>query len=289
MENKMSKLAITITVGIILIGSLLVPVIQNADYGRTDYDNVVRPGTWHNMSNDVEDFEFTIQTGNVAYTDSDGTTDLPVLSRENFLFVSDKAIMVQTYLGSTYAHTAYGWFFNDTPEGIKIREAESDGAVVSFDADTMTLSYDKDTTHYSVEVEWIYHVDPKGEYRTMQTDREWYANTNDLIVAGGGYYVTGENDTVYSYFSFNKEEVIVAEMYEASIEITTTPVAESIEKCSIMIDIGGEEFKPWNVIIPIHVTSTENSDAEALLWAIPILLLVSLIVMTVRTATNKNN
>lgn len=277
--NKIVMWATGVILGVILIGSLLIPAVEATDYNRTTYTNRMVLGDVYRISDTNVDLDLEIYEGGVRGTIDGQAVNFPYKPRENYIVLTDKATFIQNYNGASN-HTAYGWFFNEDGTNTEyVSQASAAGGRITYDAASKTLAYINGATNYSATVNWIYHLDPNGAYRTYQTSGPWYANTNDLIVAGGGYYSTGDNDTTYSYYSFNKDEFTTSGPYECELLITEDKVAEDIVKCEIMIDIGGEQFKPWNVIIPVTVTSTEHSDWETMFKVIPIMAIVAVIAL----------
>lgn len=279
MNPKNLAIAITsVIIGVVICTSVLIPSISGLDYGRTTYNNNSVITGVYSISNTTEDFSFEFYNGGVRGTLGGDAVDFPIKTRENFIIASDKVVFIESYSGAP-TKSAYGWFFNDEGTATNyISAAAAIGGVLAFDADTMTVTYDKGDIHYSATVSWIYHLDPNGPYRTYQTSAPWYANIDNLVVAGGGNYTTGDNDTTYSFYAFNGDDVVVSGPYEGELHLSSESVAENIIKCTLKVDIGGEEFTPWNVIIPITVTSTENSTLEAIINLIPLLVLTGLVI-----------
>ena len=298
-ENKtMSRLvglAVTLTVAIIMIASLVIPTIQDVDFNRVTFNNNATNYN-HSVSNDEVDYTISFDGTSVIYAEDGVNTTFLITSRENFVIASDAFVVIQNYSSSSVISSnlaAYAYVFNETGSNAGFISASVlENYTISYDSNLKTFTvYNGSTIIYTIPVTWQYHMSPTGLYRTFQTTQSWYALDSDLQVAGGGWYSTGDNDTTYGFFAFNQAtDLTVGSAYadDSKVIVSSESVRAGISKITVSVQVGDEEFTPWNVIIPKTVTSIDHTDWENLYWTIPVLLIIALLVMVVNSYRAKN-
>lgn len=284
METKsLVQTAVAVLVAVVVFSTVLIPIVNDQTYDRTTYENKqVEFESGYTLTDNEEDFLITFTADNSAILSINGGNPINLTSqaREQYLVCSDKFAAIQKYLGSSATAPAYYFNIGDSYSTNRLNFAVGD--TISYTAETKTLVITTTGTQTSFVLEWQYHIcGSGGEYRTMQTSVPWYCATDGLKVAGGGSYTTGDNDTSYSYYFFNSIKNDTNARYDVEIIPTYTPINEGISQATVKLDIGGEEFTPWNVIVPISVTSTNYTGMEILIQTIPILVIVGLILSVI--------
>ena len=283
--KTLTMAAVAVIIGVLVCTSVLIPIVSGLDYGRSTYNNSTNIQFNYGVSNEEVPFKAAAQTDAQGLIITlDGSDSIySITSRENYVFASDKFVILQAW-NNTGAYGAYGWFLNDDGTTVDyINSATFRTGTFTYDPATKIAKFEGPTLNYSAEVSWQYHMDRDGSYRTYQLPggSSWYANPDNLVIAGGGYYSTGDNDTTYTFYAFNGSDYLkVGAAYSegSHLDITSIPINDNVTQNTIMISVGDESFSPWNVIIPKEVTSTNNSSLEAIISIIPILVLAGLVI-----------
>lgn len=283
--RNMTMAVVAVIIGVLVCTSVLIPIVSGLDYGRSTYNNSTNIQFNYGVSNEEVPFKAVAQTdaSGLIITLDGSDSVYHITSRENYVFLSDKCAIIQSW-NNVGSFGAYGWFFNEEGTAVNnISSAAMRTGTFTYDPATKIAKFESPTLNYSAEVTWQYHMDRDGPYRTYQlpSGGSWYANPDNLVIAGGGYYTTGDNDTTYAYYAFNgANNLSVGASYaeESHLNLTSTSINDSVTQNTITISIGDESFSPWNVIIPKEVTSTNNSSLEAIISIIPLLVLTGLVI-----------
>lgn len=274
MKNNLLTLVITLTIGIIFVGSLLAPVIQ-------DYENdvkVVKNNTTTNLAAVVgEDhtIEFTYSTG--------------------ALEIDGEAITAPAQLG-VLVSDQINLIYNNTPNLQLFSSQHTTGIVtitsdttVTIEGNTITITYGTDTEE-EYTCEWIYLYDANGDYGIFRL-----YNANTTVYLNNINQLHGSNIlvTTYDWFSFVGTDVTLAVADEDPVvDIVTGTVTGTNDIFSINIggtgtgfsfdvDNSGTDYtvKPWIYVVPIEVSgySDMNKELLPLMSALPILVIVALI------------
>lgn len=282
MENKLIPTIVLSAVVVILIGSLLIPIIDDySDDTKVEHNNT---GYALTKMTDVSDLTVTYEystkelskDGEVAYTLTSGFVPL---------VITDKFVMV----GSISADNT---MINGT-DG-KATNITNDVSIVFSDGDA-TVTYG--TTERSfTDIGWCFVVDPAGDYgvasKAASVGTVYYNNIDQL-------YGSNWIDTTSEWFSFNGTNVKVGgETIQASVtEHTVTDAADifyttigggSTGEYYFTVDNNGTDYDvhPRFYVCPITVEGHSESILAnlGLLFVIPVILIAAMIVAVVVVA-----
>lgn len=267
MKTNILTLAITLTLGVILAGSLLMPVISDAQ------KEVAEKVTYTNESAEYlslsdGDVDITLNSGVLTINDAAYTTS----SSDVIIFLSDYFALYNN--GTNY----YATYLNQN-SGVR-NVVAVDISVVS-NVLTASVTYDNSATQTAedINLKFSFYVDPNGNYaRFTSSAIQPYVTKMSDVVAGGSFY-TGTNKTYYWYYE--GEAGGYSDDYTYDFNATLTLVEGTydiytISNCKMSID--NEEFTPYHMIVKKEVSGTaEKGAAYSLFGAIPIIVIIGLV------------
>ena len=284
MNNKLIPIVLTLVVGIILAGSVLVPVLNDAqkDIGpKVSYDNTPIDSNYKFLGTD-EALEITLtKNGDTGLWDVEinGETYTTTADQNLTLLYSD-ALSMNKNANGTAIEINYG--NGEIIASYATKTITFENGVVTLEIPTASFSW---TGTYS----WVYIWNNDGTWINHAGSYSAYVSSiNDLVC--GGSYTTGENDCFYSI----KDGVLsITGDYEHSFTYNLTKVegtTDVYELSSLVITVGDETFTPFRTLVPETITGHEASGASySLLGAIPVMVIVALIMGAVGMIVVKRN
>ena len=283
MNNKLIPIVITLVVGIILAGSVLMPVLNDAK--KTIGDEVTYTngtiGTYRLAETD-EDLTITMTKGSGTWTiDINGDSFQTTNDGNLNLLYSDAIVITKNNSGDGLTINYNGVAStNSTTKEIIF----SDGTV-KFDE----VVNDTHTTYYEGAYSWVYLPDTTGIYVNHTGTEAFYVKSIDDVIMGGAY-ISGENDCQYSFHDGELKTTWEGETsitYDMELVDGTTDI---YKVSNVLIHIGDESFTPYRYLTPASVTGHEASGASySLLGAIPVMVIVALIMGAVAMIVVKRN
>lgn len=138
-------------------------------------------------------------------------------------------------------------------------------------------------------LDWlVYAVPGEGNIDLVQPDDVnsfMTSNDSDIIVLGN-VYVTGENDTFYSYYD---GKLSVNEEYADNSSVTITKNLKAgytdIYDTTIAVNVGDETFTPYFVLAPKTIAGHEAAGSlYSMLGVIPIVIAIGIVMAIVGMA-----
>lgn len=281
MKTNVLTLIITLVVGVILAGSLLGPVVGDAQ------TTLGTPANVENSAPVGTNYDYTIWDGSditFAYTGTDAGGTYTINGEQFTLLSSNQRIIIASNDFATRSggnETAF--ILNSQYIGVTTQFSNVDFTYTITDKQ-YTLELGGST--YTGSVDWLVYAAPDGNSGLIQCGNPnepfYTSNTNNIIVLGN-IYTTGENDTFYSYYN---GDLSVNETYadESSITINKT-VADGytdIYNTTVAVNIGDETFTPYFILIPNNVSGHEAAGATyTLVGVIPIMVIVAILMIAV--------
>lgn len=297
MKTNLLTLAITLTIGVILAGSLLVPVINDAQKATSDVITNETSGLTFKLDGN-DDYEIVTAPLGANWT----------LNGEiyNFNTVADTIIITDQC--RVVKNGGYLQLFDATGIRISNLPTSTNKFVISYDASEKEFSvvnypsYDEGETAantYTYTVANILYFIPGGDYGAINTngdpDVTYYVNDLKQVIAGGAY-TTGDLDT--SYFAEGTTVYVGQSSYTAAGTATTTKYKDYTDAIvgssySITVTDGtdSETFTPYTVFVPLKVIAhtSEQNGQIALYGAIPILVIVGLLMAAIGAIYTKRD
>ena len=288
MKTNILTLVITMVVGIILAGSLLTPVISDAQ-------NTIEPIT---KTNDTAVLLRPAEDGDVLKATFDTTIGwVWSLNDVTIEGIGDNTIEWNTYLISDAAYLSgrgtTGWASsitifdtNPTTYGGFGNSNYGNEITVTFSGNSMTFAgpvASPLTFPQTVNYTWAYVVCPEIEatYCAAVAGGSAYVNSTDDVILCG-VYTTGENDC--SYYMKDGETRVIGGDYAINVNqnMVLTEGTNDIYTDTISVDIGEENFTPFRIFVPYEVNGHATNGATiSLLGAIPIMVIVALLMAAV--------
>ena len=297
MNNRFGLVAVimTILVGVILIGTLLAPTIEGIQ--KTAGDEITKINDTAILLREAEDGDVL----KAAWTEGEWVW---TLNDERIEGINDNAIYWNTYVVSDSAYMSgrgsTGWassltVFSQNPTRSDTgfgNSQYSDNITVEFGADTITFTgaiASPLTSPITVPYTWAYVVCPEQDATycsAVSGGIAYVSDVSDLILCGA--YTTGDNDCSYTY----KDGI--ATVFGAEYPITVNNSLEiadgttDIYQDTVTVDIGGEVFTPFRLIVPYEITGHATSGAEYTLYGVVVVLfIVVLFVVAVRSLISR--
>ena len=280
MNNKLIPVVLTLVVGIILAGSVLVPVLNDA---KEDLGN---PATLTNTSNNKVPLKYW-EGEEIVYA-FDNTNKVFTRDGENVTWYSNQLIFTTSdfSLWSRAATNDYKLaILGDTSD-------VHNSFTVTISADGSCTILRGSTTVYEGVLTWAVYQDPDGTANLVEHQGGSYlTGVKDNLIILGNLYTTGENDTYYSYYN---GVLTVGEEYadNSSVSITSTLKEgyTDIYTNDVSVIIGEESFTPYYIVIPATVSGHEAAGAAySLLGAIPVIVIVALLVAAIGMIAVRRN
>lgn len=286
MKTNILTLAITLTLGVILAGSLLMPVISDAQTTMGD------PITYTNPTGSYGELYVTDDvsgTHSVVMSASDNTItyDDEVITSavRGYLVVTDAITVV--YTGS-YMTICYG------SDQYQFNASWGNSYDITFEDGTATMvrtSSGGTQTTFTKEYTWIgYKVSEGGNYVNNSTTDRVYSNGVKNMIAMGNY-TTGDNDTFYI---IKDGEVSLSDTtYTGSVALySDTPVTGTtdIMYSYIVVSVDDETFTPYVWAVEKTIKGHETAGAAYdLLGALPIMVIIGLVLAATAAIMAKRN
>lgn len=295
MKTNILTLVITLVIGIILAGSLLAPVISDAQ--KTIGPEVTLTNDSDIVLREIEDgdvFKLTSTVVSGSKTDVWTINDAPIAGINgsalgwNVGLISD-AMYVQVMASGNPSSGSVLMMDSTTGEKQYISRATTDGTYVwSWTFSDGELTYiDRYGTTVTAQYTWGYVACPfeEGEYYSAEASGSGVCKSvNDLILCGA--YTTGALDTAYAYY--NGQTYAANTDYTMSVDAQTELHAGTTDIYDITVSVNmtdgtnTETFTPFRIFLPYEVTGHEAGGASyALVGAIPIMVIVALLMVAV--------
>lgn len=295
MNTRLISVILAISVGVIMVGSVLVPTIIDAnDDTKVHYNNN------YGAFADVEKEDNVLITMGAVLGDSSGGS-MTVNGDEVAFGGGGRSLLLSDNLSIVHNFTN-GLAFSGISESglINKKFTELTLTIANGEISATGTTDGGETESYSFDYDWCYYRANTGDYRLvdfLNTTRTVYLNNIDQIKSSGYIPTTGE------FFSFSGLDVTIvdsdlnSELIKAtatvnevmdnvsSIVISSDPTNSSAFKFSV--DNEGEPYDvlPSYFVVPYEVIGqTDTNIAIAtILFAIPVIVLLSFVVFIVRT------
>lgn len=284
MKTNVLTLIITLVVGVILAGSLLAPVISNAQTTIGDPITYTNTGPYGELY--VTDDVSGTHTIVMSAADNTITYDGEVITTpaRGYLVVSD-AITV-AYTGS-YMTICYG------SDQYQFNATWGNSYDITFENGTATMirtSSSGDTT-FTKEYTWIgYKVSENGNYINVSSNVNVYCNDVKNMIAMGNY-TSGDNDTFY--IVKDGKVNLTNTTYTGSVALRSDTLVSGttdVINSYIVISVDDETFTPYVWAVEKTIMGHESGGASyTLLGAIPILLIVALLMVAIGAIAFRRN
>ena len=284
MKTNALTLIITLVVGVILVGSLLAPVISNAQTTIGDPITYTNTGPYGELY--VTDDVSGTHTIVMSAADNTITYDGEVITNpiRGYLVISD-AITV-AYTGS-YLTICYG------SDQYQFNANWGNSYDITFENGTATMirTSSSGNTTFTEAYTWIgYNVSEGGNYINVSSATNVYSNGVKNMIAMGNY-TTGDNDTFY--IVKDGKVSLSNTTYTGSVALRTdTLVAGTTDVTNsyMVISVDDETFTPYVWAVEKTIMGHESGGASyTLLGAIPILLIVALLMAAIGAIALRRN
>ena len=296
MNNKLIPIVLTLVVGIILAGSVLMPVLGDAQNKTSDtIVNETSGLTFKLDGNDDYLFESAPAYANYKVNGQNAGTS----SSLGTFIITDKC--------RVYDNGHYFQLYDESGTRSSNINVQNKNIVITYDAADKTFTYTvyTDLTNATVENTYTYTVEnilyyiPGGDYGAINTSEDsditYYVNDLSQVIAGGAY-TSGDLDT--SYFAEGKTVYVGDTDYTASADAVTSKyngytdaIVGSGYTVTVTDGTNSETFTPYTVFVPLKITAhtSEQNGMIALYGAIPIMVIVALLMVAVGAVARRND
>ena len=297
MNNKLIPLVITLVVGIILAGSVLMPVLNDAR--KTIGDEVTYTNSIVSNNQNRYDYVDSLELVATASETSGIQYDFALngnpitLSTDYMIAILSDGFSLQIGNGGQFSlmlkldpYSPSPTFSPSTSPEIKISMNNGEWSIVDGDTSVATGTYT-----------WVVTFVENGRYvaHNGSVNGAYCHETPKDFIMYGSTYTSGDLDTYYAYG--NGEMVLGDSTYTgtlnwaASLVDGTTDVYK-VTTCTITVSDGetSESFTPYRCLYLYEVAGHEASGASySLLGAIPIIVIAALIVAAVGMVAVRRN
>ena len=298
MDNKLIMISIAAVIGIIVLGSVLMPILDDAT-ATTDtftnegyfYMDKIDSGTAMTVAWDyTKPTTLTVNSEDVALPDKDHMSTIPFT-----IFCSESWYMRYGHDGTTYYVNVYQNASN-TSYGANVTNSQSLTITVT-DAGVTTV--DDGTAHtWSNATGNFFVIADSGDYVMKKMDKDAYVHGDSPIFGYGRTYARSYNYT--SELKGSVDDGITGEYYpETTItatgwtisDVTLNSVEDSSHKdlykiSTMTYEITGEGIQPYTAvfsqyIVPAEITAERSvhfTDGQnAIFAAIPVMIILAVL------------
>lgn len=287
MKTNILTLAITLTLGIILAGSLLMPVITDAQTNMGDPISYINTGSYADLyvTDDVSGKHTVLmESPNTYAVIDDEQIALSDMTR-GFYIITDKVSVV--FVGAAAVIYWEGGDAQYNPNWGRTFDLTYEDGVA-----TLNYTTSGTTTTYTYNYSWIgYRVTEGGNYKNMSSTTAVYnTGVKDFIAMGD--YTSGDNDT---YYAVKDGSITISEsdLYTCSIEgSSTTPITGTtdIYQSYLKVNVGDETFTPYIWAVAKEINGHQDKGAAySLLGAVPIIVIIGLVLAATAAIMVKRN
>lgn len=296
MKTNLLTLVVTLTLGIILCGSLLVPIIDDVQMTAGDpvtYTNVGQSGNDYRYDY-VDSIEFTATAADSYWTDikindqaiAPLTNDymMAILSDTYYIQIGQAGQIAWGYIGNAINNGTY----SNTEGTLSITLANGEIEVTGGTTGTL----------YTGEYTWAVTIVENGTYIAKNSNpaNAYCDGKVENFILYSGNYTSGDLDTFYAYGKGTLTLGVTT--YTGSVNLTATLVEGTtdvykVSLCNVTINDpdnnDSETFTPYRALIKETVTGHEASGAAYSLYAaIPIIVIIGLVLAGVGAIGFKN-
>lgn len=263
MKTNILTLIITLVIGVILTGSLLMGVISDSektlgtpvDYANSTYNGYV--GTY-----DIKD-GFTITNSNVV----DGEALVDSANTANRLVFTDTFYVTYRSSGAWQIISADG-----VESGTDTLACTASNGAATFTSTSLG------TKEYTYSIAYVFSG-TDGEYIINSS----FTHSRTIYVTDISDVFLATNQTVgdTTYFVTIKDGKITSGSTEGTMTYTTSEVGNAkgvVEVTSLVPNINGADINLAILLVPASVTGYEPNANTALVGAIPVLVIVALVI-----------
>lgn len=297
MDNKVIAVIIGLFVGITMIGSVLVPIVESSQATIepiTEYN--VGTGQTYREAKAGDIFQLT----SVYNTDTGKKIDTWTLNGEEVMNSNTFAwnvgivsnVMWIEVLNSANSSSAIFYEFNAENPMYKNyvgANASVPNAVYTWEFTDNKISYSGGNTTSEYSYSWAYvpcSIEDGGYMASSLTAdvTSIVNNVDDIILCGT--YTTGELDTGYYYYKGDSWVTSTDYTGENTTELTLKDGTNDLYYADISFTVSDgtttESFEPYRALVPYEVHGHADSGATiSLLGVIPVMVIIALLSMVV--------
>lgn len=265
MNNKMLATVIGLAVCIILTGSVLAPVIEDAQTITSTEINHTNDSSLFKMAEADETVTISLAGGTVTLNGA----PVPKISNSNIL-LSDAISLDQFIYQGNWLNRA--WFV----DGTSLVYPTAFDLVFDSGRVTGTFTTGGETSSIDMAYTYIYYEAADGDLTqfSSQAGIDFYVNTTDDVVLSGLYY-GGSNATTYAYIN---GELTIDGDYEAAITFESEQISKDlVHVTGVTVTVGDETFTPYRYMAPTKVISHEETPTSGLIGVIPVMVIVAIL------------
>lgn len=290
--NRIVAGIVGLAVCVILVGSLLVPVISEAqDDQEVVYNNILSQGNYSKIiDDDLDDVNMVIEWDPATQVLTVDGSAITVTTYGNTLFVSDQGSVRFTKVSETSYMYIGGSF-----------EVELTGPVTATIASGVITVVCGEGSYTITPIEWLFIPDEEGNYKSYHyssPEETIYVNSiDDIYFCGsigsqsiGLFSGHGGSCTLWdvaddpSYdMTYTIERV---QGYTDLYEFVLSSYAVSTEAGT---NLNGTPFTPYYLMVPVEITAHTyvHSSIIGLLGAIPVVVIAAILIYAVRPVLQK--
>lgn len=302
MNMKIPKIVIMTAISLIVIATVLIPVINDAQEVAGASITKINGGTGHTFkemvpgdvlecvsvySDNARTDTWTLNGNTVLNEGVQGVTwDWGLISDVYFMQINapnNSAIGSSQNITGTPGAPTYLTGANSTNPNRSYSWTMNDDKSISYVYSIGETTYDP----LVVESKWAYVISSleDGAYMSAQlTTNSYYAKLNSTDVILAGNYTTGNLDTGY-YYGKDGVLTVVNTSYTGSVNFTqtktngTTDIYDTLLTVTISDGVDDETFSPYRALVPYQVTGHESAGAAYSLYGVlPIMVIAAVVI-----------
>lgn len=288
MKTNLLTLVVTLTLGIILAGSLLMPVITDAQTNLGNPTTITNDGLYNMGWQDSVTIEIEKDGTNVNIT-INGESFVPTTSAATPILLT-KDVFVGAYLAAGSA-VSVGTRFTDPNNIVQLTaNTLTASASITVENEHITIVKDSDTI-LDADCGKTLAVKENGEYTVVTSsnfNKMKIATDKDVIFMGA--YYTGDLDCFYdTYAGTAGTYTITAQITKSAMDGTTDLFDVTTGTVTISDGIDSETFTPFYGMFKASVNGHESAGgAYSLLGALPIIVIIGLVLAGVSAIFIRN-
>ena len=306
MNNKLITICITLVVGIILAGSVLMPVLNDA----TETNGKITNSGFYRMSDISDETEWTIVWDHTdlknVKVNGETVAMNPVAGGIPMTLIGGNDLLVRYFLQSNGVRV----FVQEFNTGSTVYAADSNASqdmTITYSNGNVVCDNGSGTTRTVAITDTLYAVDPNGEFILKKSDETAYVKEDSKIIGLGTTELANNVDQRFVIEgSINDGFTAEYEPYDTMTmgEITDVYTANASVPYLGVYDFDKLTFTATyndadkdvvysQIFVPYEITAEKSSHMTtgqiALMGAIPIMVIIALLMVAVGVVARRND
>lgn len=285
MENKLIMSVLAIAVGVIVVGAVLVPIINDASDAQHEYYNN-SVGQYSKAVDEEVTLSYVADRDTYSFVYSVNGVPVTTLPAYNDILIATSGLMFKVIKLSNDLSSYVIWW--DSESGSR-RIDSPVGVTAIMDKDSITVTIDKVTggsETVTVDIDWGFYAVTEGDYRAVWDGYNVFVNDVNQIYSVSWATLSNEFYSIHGSDVFYDGQSITATYDLNTVSGVVDVYNLQAGGLTFSADVGGEPMTitPINVIVPAEIVGDKASysdSASSLFKVIPVVVILALLLLVI--------